>query len=483
MRNSLFTLLAKGGVFITLLFFVLTGLSFLFTESKLSVWEEFYNQERNTVDVLILGNSHANSGLDLDIFNAKIRGNSVSLATRGQNIYQSYYAALEAYKYQTPEVLIIENFLFYERLTMDAFVNQDPTINDYMKRYLTFEGKKFGDVKIKEARAFFKGSLLENMFPTIKKHSRWTDIENMRSRLYENEKKGKQTGTTVLSVSSSKEYEKQSEFDLAEYNILPDEEKALNDIITLAKEKGTEKIILLTIPFYKKYRNKIDYNSLDEPLKKITKKNEGLVEYIDLNSIYPNWDRTYFSNDPVGYNQHLNYKGNIVVSNYIIENVIYKTFNKPIKINKYDSYEKYFYNKTVRDSVIANADLLGNLEKLNKEGFKASKIVNQKDMVFILEGWMAIKDKQSTFNDEKLLILSRDSTFIYFSSPSQISFKERKDVTKYYEKNNKLYDYSGFIIKINSEQLEKGKYTIYMALKNETGEVVIKNTHKTIDVR
>lgn len=483
MRNSLFTLSAKGGVFLTLLFFVLTGLSFLFTESKLSVWDEFYNQERNTVDVLILGNSHANSGLDLDIFNANVRGNSVSLATRGQNIYQSYYAALEAYKYQTPEVLIIENFLFYERLTMDAFVNQDPTINDYMKRYLTFEGKKFGEVKIKEARAFFKGSLLENMVPAIKKHSRWTDIKKIKNRLYENEPNGKQTGTTVLSVSSSKKYEKQSKFDLAKYNILPDEEEALNNIITLAKEKGTKKIILLTVPFYKKYRNKIDYNSLDEPLKEIAENNQGLIEYIDLNSIYPNWDRTYFSNDPVGYNQHLNYKGEIVASNYIVEKLRRETFNKPLKINKYDSFEKYFYNRTVRDSVIANADLLGNLEKINKESFKASKVVNQKDKVFILEGWMAFKDKQSTFNDQKVLILNRDSTFVYFSSPSQISFKERKDVTKYYKKNKKLYDYSGYSVKINSEQLEKGKYTVYMALRNETGEVVIKNTDKTIDVR
>src|SRR5690606_3348555 len=113
----------------------------------------------------VLGNSHANLGLDLDIIDAKLQSNSISLATRGQNIYQSYYCALEAYKYQTPEVLIIENFLFYERLTMDAFINQDPTINDYMKRYLTYEGKKFGKVKIQESKEFFKGSIMENMFP------------------------------------------------------------------------------------------------------------------------------------------------------------------------------------------------------------------------------------------------------------------------------------------------------------------------------
>lgn len=483
MRSNLFTLLLKGGVFVTLMFFVLTGLSFLFTESKISVWNEFYNQEKNTVDILILGNSHVKEGLDLDIIEARTKGKIVSLATRGQNIYQSYYLALEAYNYQTPEILIIENYLFYERRTMNSFVNQEPTTNDYMKRYLTFEGKKFGDVKIKEAKAFFTGGLLENMFPAIKKHSRWTDIAKMRRRLFEYDKKGKQQGTTVLSITSAKAYEKQSKFDLEKYDILPDEEKALEGIISLAKEKGTKKIILLTIPLYKEYRNKIDYNSLDEPLKKIAKNNEEAVEYIDLNRIYPNWDRTYFSNDPVGYNQHLNYKGEIIASHYIVDNVISKTFNNPLQVNYQDSFEKYFYNKTIKDSVISKGELLGNLEKLNKERFRASEIINQKELVFTLEGWMAIKDKQSTFDDEKLVVLSRDSTFIYFSSPSQISFKERKDVTKYYKKDNKLYNYSGFIVKIKSEQLEKGKYTVYMAVKNEIGEVAFKNTHKTIDVQ
>lgn len=483
MRNNVFVLVVKGGVFIILMFLVLEGISFLFTESKQSVWKEFYDQERNTVDILVLGNSHVKEGLDLNIIEARTKGKIVSLATRGQNIYQAYYLALEAYEYQTPEILIIENYLFYERRTMDSFVNQEPTTNDYMKRYLTYEGKKFGDVKIREARAFFNGGLLENMFPTIKKHSRWTDITKMRKRLFEEEKKGKQQGTTVLSVASAQAYEKQSEFELEKYDILPDEEKALEGIISLAKEKGTKRIVLLTIPFYKDYRNKIDYNSLDRPLKRIANNNDAAVEYIDLNSVYPDWDRTYFSNDPVGYNQHLNYKGEIVASHYIVDSVIGKTFNNPLQVKKQDSFEKYFYNKDLKDSVISNGELLGNLETLNKEKFTDIKIVDQKDKVFVLEGWMAFKDKQSTFKEEKLLVLSRDSTFIYFSSPSQISFKERKDVTKYYKKKAKLYNFSGFNVAIKTGQLETGKYTVFMALKNESGEVAIKNTHKTIEVR
>ena len=135
MVRNLAKIIIKGLILLGLLLIILKLLEPLFTESTTSVWTNFYAQEKDSVDILILGNSHANAGIDQDVIRAKLNANVVTLATRGQNIYQSYYCALEAYKYQTPEVLIIENFLFYERLTMEAFVNQDPTINDYMKSF------------------------------------------------------------------------------------------------------------------------------------------------------------------------------------------------------------------------------------------------------------------------------------------------------------------------------------------------------------
>jgi hypothetical protein len=475
MARNLITIIFKSFIFLVLLASVLKLLEPLFTESKISVWDNFYVQEENSVDVLILGNSHANAGIDQDVISAKLNLNAVTLATRGQNIYQSYYCALEAYKYQTPKVLIIENFLFYERLTMEGFVNQDPTINDYMKRYITFEGKKFGEIKIEESTAFFKGNIIENMFPVIKKHDRWTDVESIKKRLYTVDKDIRQKGTTVLSVASAQEYKTKTKFNLNKYNVLPEEEKALQGIVDLAIEKGTKTIILLTIPFYKGYRNKIDYKSLDDPLKRFANKNSNIT-YLDLNSVFYDWDRTYFSNDPVSYNQHLNYKGAIVVSNYLVD-IIGKT--NQIETKNIPSPEYYLYNAIKKDSTINNNRLLGNLETIN--GTKELKYsIIQGNSAVVFDGWMAIENLKSE-NYNLFIGLVKDNNFIYVTSDSEIKQKVRKDVTKYFDKEKGLYDYSGFHININSDLLQKGTYNLYLMLKNDN-EILLKKTRKVVEI-
>lgn len=473
MNNKFYILLLKASCFVILFFLLLNSISFLFTESKISVWDKFYEIEKDSLDILILGNSHANAAIDNNILDAKLRIKTVSLATRGQNIYQTYYAALEAYNHQIPEILIIENFLFYERLTLKSFINQDPSTNDYKKRYLTFEGKKLGKVKIEEAKTYFKGSLIENLFPVIKKHTKWKELETMSNLLYKRELKFRQKGTTVLSKSAEKKYSKKSNFNLNKYNLLPEEEKMLKDIINLAQQKGTKKVILLTVPFYKGYRNKIDYASLADPLKKIKNDYGDFVEYIDLNAVYGDWDRTYFSNDPVGYNQHLNYKGQIITSNYIAKKIIN---TKAVKNGKTHTIEDYYYNDLFRKENM----LLGNLEKINKSPSSKVEIKQGEKKFARLSGWMTIKNEQSSFDKEMRVILIKNDKFIYFNSPSETSNKIRKDVTKYFNKKESLYDYSGFSVDINTELLLIGDYEIHLLIRNKEGEFFSKNTKKRI---
>lgn len=465
-------------VFLTFFFIVISYLGYLFTESKKSIWDHFYAQKKNTVDILILGNSHSNAGVDQDIIEAKLNANVVSLATRGQNIYQSYYCALEAYKYQTPEVLIIENFLFYERLTMDAFINQDPSINDYRKRYLTFEGKKMSEIKIDESQAFFKGNVIENMFPAIKNHQKWTNIDAIKEKIYSRDEKVNRKSTTMLSKVSVKEYDTKTSFDLSEYNLLPDEENALEQIVDLAKDKGTKRIILLTVPFYKGYRDKINYESLDSPLKQFADKYPEIT-YLDLNKTYKNWNRTYFSNDPVGYNQHTNYKGAIVISNYLVK-VIEEEFNNKFKNINNDLPESYLYKGIKKEETLNNNRFIGNLETIN-DSKQLKYIIDQGRLPIVFKGWMAIEDIKSA-NNEMFIGLVKNDNFVYISQSSQLKHKNRRDVTEYFKKEKGFYDKSGFITKIDTNLLEKGVYNIYMIIKTKN-EIVLKKTYKVVEIK
>lgn len=478
MSKKLIELILKG-IFLTILFLVLLiSMEPLFTEDEASIWEEFYHQKKDNIDLLVLGNSHANTGLDLDILEAKLNINSINLSTRGQNIYQTYYVAKEAYRRQSPKVLILENFLFYERLTKSEFKDQDPSTNDYMKRYLSFEGKKLNEVKIEEAKEFYEGNLFENLSPVFKKHDRWNNLEKIKNRLRTKNDPNRNRGITVLSEASAIDYRNKTNFGLNKIDVLSDEKIDLTRIIELAKNNGTEKVVLLTLPLYKDYIDKIDYESFDIQLNAIKNQHKGFVDYIDLNKVYPNWDRTYFSNDPVGYNQHLNYKGAIIASNYL-SNYLVDKFNdrKKIKANV-KTPEYLLYQNLIKDKMDNGKRILGNLERIN--GTKQTKVIVEKDKFkgFSFEGWAAIEDMKALGN-EIFIGLVQNKDFVYISSSAQQKNKLRKDVSKFFKKED-LYDNSGFQIGINGLLLEKGEYIIYLIIKNTDGKVGVKRTGKRV---
>jgi hypothetical protein len=77
--------------------------------------------------------------------------------------------------------------------------------------------------------------------------------------------------------------------------------------------------------------------------------------------------------------------------------------------------------------------------------------------------------------------LKKDKDFIYISDSRQLQRKERKDVSKYFDKTN-IYDHSGFRISINSDILEKGTYKAFIIIRNREGEVLVRSAQKTIKI-
>ncbi|MEP5934466.1 MAG: hypothetical protein ABJ218_05070, partial [Winogradskyella arenosi] len=200
------------------------------------------------------------------------------------------------------------------------------------------------------------------------------------------------------------------------------------------------------------------------------------VSYIDLNSIYSNLDHTYFSNDPVGYNQHLNYKGAIKVSNYLVS--VLKTMVKPNEDSD-KTLEYYLYNKLERAKTENNNSIIVNLETLNNSN-GINYTINQGDSPVLIEGWMTIEDLKADKN-EMFIGLVKDDGFVFITSQNQITPLIRKDVTKYFDKEAGFYDNSGFRARINSDLLEKGFYYIYLMIKRND-EIVLKKSYKAIQI-
>ena len=135
-----------------------------------STYRGFYDMERNTVDVLLLGSSHMACGISpQDMYDAAgIR--SYNLANSLQPAWISYFWLKEALQYQSPRVVVLDcYYLFY---TVGVYDTPTRTALDEMRE---------GTVKMEAAKALasMEGgeSELSYHFAAVRFHSRWSQLE------------------------------------------------------------------------------------------------------------------------------------------------------------------------------------------------------------------------------------------------------------------------------------------------------------------
>ena len=68
----------------------------------------FYQQKANTVDVLVLGSSHAFEGVNTGVLWDDAGISSYILAGSIQPMWNTYYYLKEALKYQTPKLIVLD---------------------------------------------------------------------------------------------------------------------------------------------------------------------------------------------------------------------------------------------------------------------------------------------------------------------------------------------------------------------------------------
>lgn len=94
-----------------------------FFESRDGIYhmKKFYEQEVDTVDVLVLGSSHAYTGVSTAELWDSYGMATYVLGGPQQSLWQSYYCLEEALKTQTPELIVLEGFMTtYEQNYQDS---------------------------------------------------------------------------------------------------------------------------------------------------------------------------------------------------------------------------------------------------------------------------------------------------------------------------------------------------------------------------
>ena len=123
--------------------------------------------EKNSMDVIVLGSSHAYCSIDNLLLKEKYGFESYTLATQQQSVKLNYYYFQEMLKTQSPEVVVVELF-------MVGRVNGYQS-DDILHDAIDVLPMSMNKIQMIED-AVPEDKRMEHYFPIIKYHTRWKEL-------------------------------------------------------------------------------------------------------------------------------------------------------------------------------------------------------------------------------------------------------------------------------------------------------------------
>ena len=86
-------------------------------QKNLNYWPYFYRElPRNSVDIVYMGNSHANTAFIPAVIDDLLGTRSIHVNTSGESIHQTLFEYREVLRLQQPRMVAMETFPFYDGL-------------------------------------------------------------------------------------------------------------------------------------------------------------------------------------------------------------------------------------------------------------------------------------------------------------------------------------------------------------------------------
>ena len=140
-----------------------------------NTFKDFYKLEKNSVDVLFFGSSHAVSSLNPQVIYDTYGITSYNLGSEQQSLVVTYYWLREALKYQSPKAVVIDTYMIHK--FSDAYVYNDMNCSEAAVRK-AMDNMRLSPLKWEAAQTIAKTDptqdSLSYIFPNIRYHSRWT---------------------------------------------------------------------------------------------------------------------------------------------------------------------------------------------------------------------------------------------------------------------------------------------------------------------
>lgn len=165
--------LVRGLIFVGLLFSMLCCFKRVFsikTGDGILSMQKFYEQEEDTVDVLVIGSSHAFTDINTAVLWENHGIASYILGGAQQPLWNSYYCLEEALKTQTPKLIVLEAYM--TTFSGDYLESNYIISNTY--------GMKWSKTKFDAISASVpEENRMEYLLDYVQYHSRYNDISSI----------------------------------------------------------------------------------------------------------------------------------------------------------------------------------------------------------------------------------------------------------------------------------------------------------------
>lgn len=139
-----------------------------------STYSDFYELDKNTVDVIFLGSSNAVCGFIPQELYSKYGISGYNLACEQQNLFTSYYWLEEALRFQKPRTVVLDTAMLY------LYDNENLAASVEGLTRKAFDFMRWSPVKLKAVihmpKIWESLSVKSFIFPMIAYHERWESI-------------------------------------------------------------------------------------------------------------------------------------------------------------------------------------------------------------------------------------------------------------------------------------------------------------------
>lgn len=282
-------------------------------------WRSFYCLERQSVETLIVGSSHAFASFNTDMIQERTGKTAYILASNSQNVTQTYFNVLEALKYQTPERIILEAY----SINADDNFRGGETDDKNWKKESNIDGMRFGAVKLRAVMEQYRPKNWTYALLSIARfHNNWKSsgdvLESARFLLtgavdFNDFRPSKST----MSEETMQKYA-EAERSMSQYLVVSETNILhFQKLAALCREKGISLYVVMA-PMYDVYIDSINYASWADQITALTEQ-EG-VPYLDCNACYDEIGLTAQDfEDAYNSYHHLNASGADKVTAFVME--------------------------------------------------------------------------------------------------------------------------------------------------------------------